>query len=174
MESLVEQFPLDPKLLPKLRKPGEDARVECVWPAFIGLLGARVGATILDRDNQLINKLIDQGSVLVGKVVFFSRVVFKIIKLQQVKILVLQCLSRARVTPATGTGTEDEFPVTAPDGKGTINGVMNRKGPQRLFDGLTQKNRQKGKGVLPGSGRDHASCMPMIGSWESRRRSTGW
>ena len=107
-----------------------------IWPAFIGLLGARIGATSLDRDNQLINKLIDQGSILVGKVVFFSRIVFQIIKLHQIKILVLESLSRARITPAARAGTEDKFPRTATNGKGTINGVMNGKGAQRLFDGL--------------------------------------
>ena len=146
--------------------------MECVWPAFIGLLGARVGATILDRDNQLINKLIDQGSVLVGKVVFFSRVVFQIVELHQVKILVLQCLSRARVTPATGTGTEDEFPVAAPDGKGTINGMMNRKGSQWLFDGLAQKNGQKRKGVFGSAGRNGFNLAENISESGKQIRGT--
>ena len=66
--------------------------MERVWPAFIGLLGTRVGATIFNRANQLINKLIDQKSVLqlprcaseIRKIIFFSRIVFQIIKLHQI------------------------------------------------------------------------------------------
>ena len=99
-----------------------------VGPALIGLLGARVGAAVLDRSNQLINKLIDQSALLIREIVFFCRVIIQIVELHQGQILVLQRLGRAWVTPAAGARAEDEFPRAASDGKGTINGVMNGKG----------------------------------------------
>ena len=126
------------------------------------------------------NKLIDQKSVLQlprcasenRKIIFFSRIVFQIIKLHQIKTLVLQCLGRARATPATGTGTEDEFPVAATDGKGTINGVMNGKGAQRLFDGLAQKNGKIRKGVFGSAGRNGFNLAENISESGKQIRGT--
>ena len=54
-----------------------------VRPALIGLLGARVGAAVLDRSNQLINKLINQGTLLTSEVVFFCRIIIQIVELHQ-------------------------------------------------------------------------------------------
>ena len=79
----MNKFSADPKSFPQLRKPGEDARVERVGPAFIGLLGARVGAAVLDRCTQLSNELIDQSALLIGKVVFFCRIIIQVVELHQ-------------------------------------------------------------------------------------------
>ena len=115
----TDQF-ADPKSLPKRWKPDEDARVKRVRPALIGLLGSRIGATILDRCDQLGNKLIDQSALLIGKVVFFCRIIIQIVELHQRKVLVLQCRPWAWDTPAAGTGAKRKLPRAAPDGKGAI------------------------------------------------------